>query len=58
MEYGGATLADAADFVVNEKLVEKGGSGGVIALDKYGNVAMPFNTAVKADGEVETFLYK
>ena len=64
MEYAGATLTDAADFVVNEKLVEKGGSGGVIALDKYGNVAMPFNTAgmyrgyVKADGEVKTFLYK
>jgi len=64
MEYAGATLADAADFVVNTKLVEKGGSGGVIALDKYGNVAMPFNTAgmyrgyVKADGKVETFLYK
>ncbi len=64
MEYAGATLAEAADFVVNKKLVEKGGSGGVIALDKYGNVAMPFNTAgmyrgyVKADGVVETFLYK
>jgi len=64
MEYGGATLKKAADFVVNDKLVKKGGSGGVIALDKYGNVAMPFNTAgmyrgyVKDDGEVKTFLYK
>ncbi len=64
MEYAGATLEEAAGTVINEKLVEKGGSGGVIAVDKYGNVAMPFNTAgmyrgyVKADGEVKTFLYK
>ena len=44
MVYGGATLAEAANAIVLEKLVEKKGSGGVIALDKYGNVAVPFNT--------------
>ena len=44
MAYGGATLEEAADAIVLEKLVEKQGSGGIIALDKYGNVAMPFNT--------------
>ena len=44
MAYGGATLAEAADAVINQTLVEKGGTGGLIALDKYGNVAMPFNT--------------
>ena len=57
MAYGGATLAEAADAVINQTLVEKGGTGGLIALDKYGNVAMPFNTPgmyrgyLKADGE-------
>ena len=44
MEYGGMSLSDAAHAIVMEKLVEKEGSGGIIALDKYGNVAMPFNT--------------
>ena len=44
MAYGGASLAEAADAIVMEKLVAKAGSGGIIALDKYGNVAMPFNT--------------
>lgn len=64
IEYSGSSLNEAADFVINEKLVEKGGKGGVIAVDKYGNIAMPFNTPgmyrgyVKSDGEVRTFLYK
>jgi beta-aspartyl-peptidase (threonine type) len=30
--------------MVNEVLVEAGGSGGIVALDRYGNIAMPFNT--------------
>jgi len=64
MEYAGESLEKAADIVVNDKLKTKGGSGGVIAIDKYGNIAMPFNTAgmyrgyVKADEDVKTFLYK
>lgn len=45
MEYGGKTLAEAAQYIVNEKLVEKGGTGGIVALDQNGNVAMNFNTA-------------
>ena len=44
MEYGGMTFQDAAEEVVNKKLVEAGGSGGIIGVDKDGNVAMPFNT--------------
>jgi L-asparaginase / beta-aspartyl-peptidase len=44
MEYRGMSLADAANSVVMERLVERGGDGGVIALDRQGNVAMPFNT--------------
>ncbi len=44
MEYGGKTLKEAGDYIINKKLVEKGGSGGVVALDKMGNITMPFNT--------------
>lgn len=44
MEYGGQTLKEAAEYVVNQKLKEQGGRGGVIALDAKGNYAMPFNT--------------
>ena len=45
MEYGGVDFQKAADVVINEKLKTAGGSGGVIGVDKYGNVAMPFNTS-------------
>ena len=44
MAYLGEDLKTAGEYVINKKLVEKGGSGGVIALDKDGNVAMPFNS--------------
>ncbi len=56
VEYGGMSLAEAADHVVMKKLVSMGGDGGVIAVDRQGNVAMPFNSngmyrgAVRADG--------
>lgn len=45
MEYKGRDLQSAADFVINKKLKEAGGTGGIISVDKYGNVAMPFNTS-------------
>jgi L-asparaginase / beta-aspartyl-peptidase len=37
-------LERAADDVVMKELVERRGDGGVIALDRQGHVAMPFNT--------------
>lgn len=45
MKYKGMSVQEAANEVVMNKLVEKGGDGGVIALDQQGNIAMPFNTA-------------
>lgn len=45
MEYKGYSLKKAADEVVMNKLVKRGGEGGVIAIDKHGNFAMPFNSA-------------
>ena len=44
MAYGGATLADAADAVILQRVPELGGDGGAIALDRDGNIAMPFST--------------
>lgn len=45
MEFAGATVSEAADQVVMKKLVEAGGTGGVIALDRRGRFATPFNTS-------------
>lgn len=44
MAYLGESLEEASNNVVNKKLVEKGGEGGIISVDKNGNVAMPFNS--------------
>ena len=44
MEYKGVDLQTAADEVVMDKLVEKGGSGGIISVDNMGNVALVFNS--------------
>jgi beta-aspartyl-peptidase (threonine type) len=43
MEYRGARVADAAKATL-AKVAQLGGDGGVICLDREGNVAMPFNT--------------
>jgi beta-aspartyl-peptidase (threonine type) len=44
MEYKGLSLQEAADIVVNQKLVQQSGEGGLIAVDAMGNIALPFNT--------------
>lgn len=64
MEYKGMSLADASNEVVMKKLVERGGEGGVIAVDRNGNIAMPFNSEgmyrgyIKSDGKREILIYK
>lgn len=64
MLYSGKTLEEAANENVMEKLVEQGGNGGIIAVDRDGNVAMPFNTTgmfrgfVKSTGETEVKIFK
>lgn len=64
MAYGGASLTEAANAVINKTLTEKGGTGGLIALDAHGNVAMPFNTPgmyrgyLKSTGEREIKFYE
>lgn len=44
MEYAGKSLKDATHNVIQEKLTKLGGTGGIIALDHYGNPSMEFNT--------------
>ena len=63
MEYLGETVDEAATHVINTKLDSAGGTGGVIALDRHGNVSMPFNTegmyraTITRSGVVTTGIY-
>ncbi|MBS3737585.1 isoaspartyl peptidase/L-asparaginase family protein [Mesohalobacter halotolerans] len=45
MEYQNKSLQQAAEEVVMKKLKNLGGDGGIIALDKDGNISMVFNTS-------------
>lgn len=45
MLYGNRSLNEAAEEVVNDVLVQLGGSGGIIAVDRNGEVALVFNTS-------------
>ncbi len=62
MKYLHTSVEEAAKKVIHKKLVEKGGSGGVICLDRAGNIAMEFNTAgmyrgYMQDGKAHVFIY-
>lgn len=39
------SVAEAADYIIHRELNGDEGNGGLIALDKDGNIAMPFNSA-------------
>ena len=54
MRYAGLSLQEAARTAIMEKLTEAGGTGGVIALDREGNIAMPFNTPGMYRGYIDT----
>lgn len=56
MVYRGLSLQQAADEVIHGQLAGLGGSGGIVAIDRQGRIAMPFNTAgmfrgYRRDGE-------
>ncbi len=44
MEYKNMTLDEASEEVVLNKLVKAGGSGGIIGVDKEGNISLTFNS--------------
>ena len=50
MEYQGKSLEDAANTVIQQKLVKAGGDGGIIAIDKSGNITFSFNTKLMFRG--------
>jgi beta-aspartyl-peptidase (threonine type) len=64
MEYQGISLEQAAKRVIQKKLTDLGGTGGIVGIDKKGNVVMEFNTpgmfrATKTmKGETEIKMYK
>ncbi len=64
MRYKQIPLAQAAKEMIMGELKERGGQGGVIAIDQSGNIAMPFNTSgmyrgyVLPDGEIKTFIFE
>lgn len=64
MEFGNMGLEEAAQEMIMKRLPALGGDGGLIAVDKDGNIAMPFCTSgmyrgfVKEGGKRETKIYK
>lgn len=63
MEYKKLSVQEACREEV-DKLTKLGGTGGVIGLDRKGNIAMEFNTEgmfrgyIKSDGEKEVAIFK
>lgn len=63
MEYQNKDVKTAAQETIDE-IGKMGGDGGLIALDKDGNIAMPFNTAgmyrgaVTENGDIEIEIYR
>lgn len=64
MEYKNYTLKKAVDVLIMEKVPQLGGDGGLIAVDKNGNIALPFNTEgmyrgyIRPDGKTVVEIYK
>lgn len=64
IHYQGVSVSRAAQTVINEELKKVGGDGGVIAIDKRGNITMPFNTpgmyraSIGQDGSVKVGIYQ
>lgn len=64
MEYKGLSLEEAMDIVVNKKLVDIDGEGGMIGVDAQGNPCMMLNSAGmyramrSSDGNSEVSIYR
>lgn len=64
MEYKNLSVQEAADEVIMKKLSNLGGTGGLIAIDKNGNIAISFNTDgmfrgyLLNDGKINIKIYK
>jgi beta-aspartyl-peptidase (threonine type) len=64
VRYAGVSLQQAANDVVMKELVAQHGEGGVIAMDRKGNITTPFNSPgmyrgwVGKDGKITVKIYK
>lgn len=64
MEYKGLSLQEAASEVIQKKLPDLGGTGGIVAIDHNGEVALEFNTAgmyrahMNSAGKLTVKIYK
>ena len=64
VEYKGLSIVEAARIVIHEKVAKLGGDGGIVGLDRFGNVAMEMNTEgmyrahMNAQGEQTIKIYK
>jgi beta-aspartyl-peptidase (threonine type) len=64
MEYKGLSLEKAAEEVIQKKLTKLGGDGGIVAMDKDGNITVEFNTAgmyrafIDTKGKLEIGIYE
>jgi beta-aspartyl-peptidase (threonine type) len=64
VRYSHVSLQQAADDVINKELVQQGGGGGIIALDRAGDIVAAFNTEgmyrawISTDGKVTVKIYK
>lgn len=64
VELAGMTVDDATKEMIHDKLEKLGGDGGVITLDRKGNISMQFNTVsmlrayIKWNGETQVAIYK
>jgi beta-aspartyl-peptidase (threonine type) len=64
MEYKNFSVKKATDELIHKKVPALGGDGGLIAVDKNGNIAMPFNTEgmyrgyIRQDGKAVVQIYK
>ena len=63
MEYQAMPIQNAADRLIKQKLTKLGGKGGVIAMDKFGNMAVSFNSEgmyrayINSDGKPVVEIY-
>lgn len=64
VELAGMSVNEAVNEMIYDKLQNLGGDGGIIAVDKHGNISIEFNTAgmnrayIKWNGEKQVLLYK
>lgn len=54
MEYRALPVQQAADAVIHTKLQNLGGDGGVIVLDKFGNIGISFNSEGMYRGYIDS----